>query len=324
MNASGPFRWSISALLLMVSAALAAFAQTQQSPAKTDDVVASEVKLYADAHPYLDSPLSKLRRTVPELEGLKPAPDQELLSDVLAKVGAKTDKLLTMVPDLISDEKVTQTQWIVVQGSAIPGCVRCGTPSRKERAFNYIIFAHHAEDGWLRPEEYRADQKGQQVSPEEGPYFQGFVSAWTIFSPLNREESRFRLLGQQKINGHSTYVIAFAQTPGSIKYPRQIVTDKVLLPLLLQGVAWVDQSDFRMVRLRTDILAPLSEIGLQQQTATIQFGMVRIAQLETLLWLPQGVNVDQESKDEFFQEQHLYSKYRLYQVKSKIVAGPVP
>ena len=42
--------------------------------------------------------------------------------------------------------------------------------------------------------------------------------------------------------------------------------------MLLQGIAWIDQSDFRIVRLRTDLLAPQPEIQVQRQTASILFG----------------------------------------------------
>jgi hypothetical protein len=50
-------------------------------------------------------------------------------------------------------------------------------------------------------------------------------------------ESRFRQLGQQKTDGHNTFVIGFAQIPGSIELPGKILTGKGSVPVLLQGIA---------------------------------------------------------------------------------------
>ena len=92
--------------------------------------------------------------------------------------------------------------------------------------------------------------------------------------------------------------------------------------MLLQGIAWIDQSDFRIVRLRTDILAPQPQVNFQKQTSNIVFGPVHIATLDSELWLPWAVDVQMEAEGQFTQEQHQYSKYRLYQAKSRIILSP--
>jgi len=267
---------------------------------------------------------------VHELGGLEDVPSQEPLSDLLARVGAKADELLQKVPNLISDESVTQTQWAEAHGTAMSCLGReCGDPGPRWRSdhekFNYIILTHPAQDHRLVLEEYRTGRNGKPVPQGAGaPRFQGFVAAWVIFSSLNQVESRFRDLGRQKTDGHNTFVIGFAQIPGPIESPGQILTDKGAIPMLLQGIAWIDQSDSRIVRLRTDLLAPRPEIGFQKQTADILFGPVRIAALDSELWLPRAVNVELEAQGQFFHEQHQYSKYRLYQAKSRIILSPLP
>ncbi len=89
--------------------------------------------------------------------------------------------------------------------------------------------------------------------------------------------------------------------------------------MLLQGVAWVDEEDFRIRRLRTDILAPQPEIDLEKQSVNIQFGKVHIAEIKLELWLPQEVEAEMQAMGSFVQEKHHYSKYRLYSAKSKII-----
>jgi hypothetical protein len=301
------------------------FSQLQSHPDK--EVNAEEMKFYGAARPYMDEPLPELKKTVHELAGLKLDPDQKPLPDLLAKVATTVDELLHRVPDLISDEAVTQTQWSGVAQDSMTctgtGCLGSGGSSVSDQNFNYIILTHPAASGRLQLEEYRTKRNGKPISQGVGaPAFQGFVAAWVLFSSLNQVESRFRELGQQKTDGHNTYVIAFAQVPGAVEQPGRIVTERGSIPMLLQGVAWIDQTDFRIVRLRTDLLASQPEINYQKQTSNIVFGPVHIAVLNSVLWLPQAVDAESEARGQFLREQHEYSKYRLYQAKTRIIATP--
>jgi hypothetical protein len=294
------------------------------SPSEPKDETKTAVKLYAGAHPYMDEPPSELRKTMHELAGLTPAPSQDQLLDLLAKTGAKADELLRKLPDLISDEGVSESHYPQQEanGCVGVGCIPLAGIATRDEIFHYMILTHPAQGGRLAVSEYRTARNGKPVgqTAARGPGFQGFISAWIVFSSANQAESRFRYLGQQRVNGHTTYVLGFAQTPGRVEFPGEIVVDSESIPMLLQGIAWIDQSDFRIVRLRTDLLAPLPLILVEKQTANIVFGPVRIADLE--LWLPKAVNLQMEVRGQVVREEHNYSKYRLYQAKSRIVFSP--
>jgi hypothetical protein len=301
-------------------------ASPQAPPQPNDALKADIARFYADAHPYMDEPPPELKKTIRELAGLKPAPSQEQPSDLVAKVGTKADELLQKIPDLISDEAVSQTQYAASQG-IVPGCsgtecLAVGRGSVWDQNFSYLILTHPTPDGRLVLQEYRTNGKGKAVQGAGAPNFQGFISAWIVFSSANQVESRFRYLGQQQTDGHSTFVIGFAQIPAAVESPGIFLSDREPVPMLLQGIAWIDQSDFRIVRLRTDLLAPLPEILVQRETASILFGPVQIPTLELTLWLPQAVHVEMEARGKIVQEQHKYSKYRLYKAKSKMVLSP--
>ena len=94
----------------------------------------------------------------------------------------------------------------------------------------------------------------------------GFAPLWLIFAAGNRSESNFHYLGMQKVEGHATYVITFAQVPAQVRKPSLLATATDTIPLLYQGVAWIDASDFQILRLRTDLLAPLPQLGLDRVT----------------------------------------------------------
>ena len=293
----------------------------------SDNLKTQEKSLYSNAHPYLDKPLPELKKTVHELGKLQAGPGDEQLSSVLQKVGTTADELLKRVPDLISDETVNQSQYTLSQGS-IPGCVGsgCYLPGSNtviDNKFNYLILSHPAKDSRQLLQEYRTGTNGKPIRQGvETPNFQGFVVAWIIFSSPNQVESRFRYLGQQQIDGHKTFVLGFSQIPGSVESPGVIVDGAASVPMLLQGIAWINRDNFRIIRLRTDLLASLPELRMQKQTANILFSSIHISGMDSDLWLPTTVRLEMEARGQYIQEQHKYSNYRLYRSKTRIIFPP--
>jgi hypothetical protein len=318
---------------MTLGAAPAAFSQAASPSLNHAKLLDDEKRLYADAKPYMDSPAQELEKSVGELKGLRPDSSQEQLSDLLRKVGARVDELAQKVPDMISDERVTQTRGVTGHDKSclshpavgggwpafpVEGCSQ-HVVKRTERAFHYIIESHQTDVGPVL-DEFRTDEKNRPLaSSAGGPIFQGFVGSWIVFSPPNGSQSRFRYLGDQKIGKRETFVVAFAQIPGSVSVPVMLVRYPENIPVLFQGVAWVDREDFRILQLRTDILAPQQEFGLERQTAKILFGPVGIGELNLELWLPMGVDVSMEDNGVVLQEQHAYSHYHMYHATSRIV-----
>jgi hypothetical protein len=292
---------------------------------------------YVNAISFVSSSVAEIKEAVPELKGLKPVKEQNGLLPLLDKVGAKTRDLSREIPSLISREEVVESRQRV-------------TVNRQ--TFSYLMLAHRDPDA-VTLEEFRLNSEtgellqtedarkpatpGSRDSPslwddlsrasrrastrEDGspPLSQGFASMWIRFYPANRSESTFRYLGQQKMNGHHTIVIAFAQKPGSVRMPAEVRLENKTLPVFFQGVAWIDASDFRIVRLRTDLLSPLTEYPLSQLTSDVLFADTRAGGFSTTLWLPQRVEVTTVVDGRVFEDQHRYSDYHSFQVRSRIL-----
>ena len=154
------------------------------------------------------------------------------------------------------------------------------------------------------------------------PTSQGFATSWVHFHTPNRPQATFRYLGEQKMDGRHALVLAFAQKPQSVLSPSMFRYQGKTAPMFLQGVAWVDASDFRILRLRTDLLSPLPEVSLHRLTANIQFVPTRIKEVPSLLSLPREVTVTAEVSGATLQEIHRYSEYRLFRSKSRVVLNP--
>ena len=300
-------------------------------------VISSDVnKIYGNARTFAEMTTEELQEKVPELRGLTPAENQQELRTLLGEIGDRTGVLFHKLPNLICNEEVFQKQ----------------NGHKQERLkFEYLILSHKTPDSVVL-EEYRVDlhsavpvsgdsknrakstttglaldreylrRKSNEVSTRATgapPLSQGFAYKWVHLYPANWFESKFRYLGRQTVDGKKTLVLAFAQKPESVRQPGELRFRGQVIPLLYQGIAWIDESDFRILRLRTDLLAPLKEIHLERLTAEVQFSEAHVAQSSSSLWLPKQVAVITDISGHTFEDRHVYSNYRVYTVESKIL-----
>jgi hypothetical protein len=281
--------------------------------------------------------LAELQKTIHELKHLKAARDQSELSALLDKIGAKTVDIASRTPNLLSDESVVSD--------------RDGIKTLQH--FSFLVLQHVSRSNAIILDEFRVDAKsGEKFQTEElekaadasappsdpsslvlhsgkprpgpggTPPSQGFVNEWLNFYPPNRIQAEFRYLGQQKLGRRQTLVVAFAQKPAFVRIPAIVTYHDKLYKIFRQGVAWVDATDFRIVRLRTDILSPPPGVPLRQLTSDIQFVEVHVAEIASPLWLPRDVVVTSNFAGSTLRETHSYSHYRLFRTKSKLLLNP--
>src|ERR1035441_7627334 len=87
---------------------------------------------------------------------------------------------------------------------------------------------------------------------------QGFNSTALFFHPSYRTESTFQYLGRQSVNGHSTFVLAFAQIPGRAHLTGNFRKGQTSFTTLSQGLALGDAAHSPIVSLSTELFAPLA------------------------------------------------------------------
>jgi hypothetical protein len=124
------------------------------------------------------------------------------LAEILERTSNQCVELLGKTPNLISREDV-----IVKFGPR--------GPTTNQR-FDYLVLRHEDQaEGSVTLEEYRTGK----MSGAAPVLSRGSANAWVLFHPGNLNESRFRYLGHQVLNGHSAAVVGFAQIPGKAKFP---------------------------------------------------------------------------------------------------------
>ena len=280
---------------------------------------------------YLDYPLRKLSEVVPALSGMKPDSSQDQLPGILSKVGEATVSSLARVPNLISLEDVfsfviprdgPDTSVLGIEDTPALLDLEAQLRDSPSVEFNYLLLFDHLAEGGTVIRESRTDFKNRQVSsPVNGvaPHGFGFAYQWLLLSPANQSELRFRYLGTQRIDDHQTFVLGFVQIPNQVKVPGKYKWAGKEVPFFFQGIAWIDQSTFDVVRLRTDLLSPIPSVNLQHMTTELRFRSVRIHGFGTVLWLPSEVLIRTAQSDSIFEEIHQYSGYRFFHAESKLL-----
>lgn len=296
---------------------------TSDHAIKSDDEQAS----YANVHPYIEEPLKRLSKQIPQLKDLHQAQDQQELPIILQKVGDQVDDFFRHITDLTAHEEISLTRLRQEKPYTKPEL------SGEHVHDSYLILGHGGR-GQTEFIEYRTNGKGDnfdQVVVQNGFLVtSGFALSCNYFSSGFQSESTFRYLGDEKIGQHDSYVVAFAQQPAKATLSiRMRGRSETPAHVLVQGIAWIDKSDFQIVRMRTDLLAPRKDVGLNQETTEIAFDKFQLADVATPLWLPSSVKVYVEftthsgNVDEFYElsyhNEHRYTNYQRYRVSAKVV-----
>lgn len=278
--------------------------------------VAETAQPTVKARSYLELTPEQLAERVPELKTLQPAQDQQLLPTILSKTGARVDDFFRQVVDLTAHEQINQERFDEIG------------QRRSRSEYSYLVLVHRNDlsDG---PEEYRVDAKGNRVEPGGVDYgyavTSGFAFECLDFLPSNQPDSTFRFLGTESMRGRSIYVVAFAQRVGHATNTNfvNLTGIGIVVPTWVQGIAWIDQESFQILRMRTDLLQPLFPNALPtwdyQQTTEITLAETRLLDVPYPLWLPSEVNVHISYHGIGFHNKHRYRNYQRFRVSSRIL-----
>jgi Tfp pilus assembly protein PilF len=258
----------------------------------------------------LNQPPDTLVTAIPELRGIQPATNQDELPAILARTGEDVQAFFQNFSNTISEEQVREAR-LGKKGE---------TKDALEEKFQYLLLTRPQKVG-VGLEEYRTDKNGDRTGSKglDAGFMltSGFASASLVFHPSYQSGAAFRLLGQQALTGHHCYVVAFAQKPEKAQIVERFNTDRESVLVLSQGLAWIDSNTYKVVRLRTDLLAPQPRIRLERQTTEITYEPVQFAQLAAAMWLPSEVAVTVEWKGRTFRNSHIYSRFKLFNTEVK-------
>jgi len=269
---------------------------------------------YENAYTLIDLSAEDLVEALPDLRGLEPAADQQLLPRIMSEVGKSAEESYQKFTEIIADEQVTHEQY----------GPDCHLEKTAHQEFSYLIIPHN-EPGLERTDEYRLGVDGKSVEGPalEAPLTEGFASLFALFYPASQSGSRFRYLGQLRSGESASHLIGFAQRPGWSTFRGKVNWGNRSVLVMYQGVAWIDAATHKILKMRLDLLKPRLDVKLEMQTTEIRFGEVHISDAaSSALWVPLRLNVTTAWNGQVFRDQHLYSNYRLPGANTKIKSVP--
>ncbi|MGD0309055.1 MAG: VWA domain-containing protein [Acidobacteriota bacterium] len=262
-----------------------------------------EMEIYSKARTVVDMTRDELFEAYPsEFRNLEFEESQAELETVLEKVGEKVAVFFHDFPNTVSSEQVRRER-LQYDGSVQDAVTQ---------KFNYSV----SLDKMGRLDEGRTDKNGREIAPERMSDYSfltsGFVSLPIYFQPSHQFGSCFRCLGRERTEPRA-YVIAFAQRPGVADivgvFGPTVMQQRA--QLLYQGFAWVDPQSYQIVRMKTDLLAPRTDVMLGRVTSEIWFSEMHFETIPEAFWLPQEVEVTMEYNRNLYRNRHHYSDYRV-------------
>jgi len=231
----------------------------------------------------------------------------------MKRVGERAAATISEFRNTACDERV-YSEWNV--GSPITTFREMG-PNEVAHHFLYVILSRPASDSQIFTE-YRSDLRGNPVDlasvPDLPLITANFAGSWAYFNPSNQRESDFRYFGEESIRKQMCYVVGFAQKPEIARNVTTFESRNQSALILVQGLAWIEETAFQIVKIETWLLAPRTDIGLSSQETTVDYNPVTIAGPNNALWLPSEVTVLVHYHNLFVRNTHRYSRFKLFEV----------
>jgi tetratricopeptide (TPR) repeat protein len=276
-----------------------------------------KLEAYGRVESVVSQPLPSLMQAAPELQGLQPAASQDDLASILQKTGEGVKAFFDSFQNTASVEHIREER--LAKDGKIADAL--------DQKFQYLLLTRPEKWG-LGLEELRTNSSGERTGLtglDSGLMLtSGFASASLLFHPEYQAGATFRYLGSQSLNGHKCHVVAFAQVPAKAQMVERFNTEGGSVLVLFQGLAWIDAGNFKIVRLRTDLLKPQTRIRLQRQTTEISYDPVQFKQIAFALWLPSEVAVTLQWSGRTYHNTHKYSDFRLFNTQTQEKVHELP
>lgn len=193
---------------------------------------------------------------------------------------------------------------------------RVGTRQSPEaREFEYVVMVGRDSGGGFVLDEFR----NGSVDPTQFPAHiatQGLPGIALLFHPFLASDYKFTCEGFGEWEGNGAWQVHFVQRrdrPGRILGYRAA---NKYSALALRGRAWIDPGSFQVLRLETELVEPLKDMGLTEEHIAISYRPVRFRNQDTQLWLPHTADLYVEREGRRYYRRHTFSHFQLFTVEA--------
>jgi tetratricopeptide (TPR) repeat protein len=230
------------------------------------------------------------------------------LDEVMKKAGERVREFVTNVDRFTATESITHET-----------INRWGLASPPEKfKFDYLVSIEEISRGSLNVEEFRPRAYSMTRFPD-GVERNGLPTLMLIFHPYNAGNFEMTCEGLAHWDGGLAWQVHFRQRadrPNTIRVYR-LGQNGPSYPAALKGRAWISADSYQIVRLETDLVAPLPEIRLVADHAAVDYGPVNFRAHKVAMWLPQTGEFYYDWRGHRGHRIHRFTNYLLFSVDDK-------
>ena len=230
------------------------------------------------------------------------------VNEVLQKSGKRMQEFVANV------DRFTATEAVMHESID-----KWGLPSRAVKfEFDYVVSVEEVRQGILAIQEYRGAGDSLMKFPD-GIATVGLPALVLILHPYNAGNFDMTCEGLARWNGVPAWQVYFRQRtdrPNTMRVYKVGVLGPEY-PVALKGRAWIQADTHQIVRLETDLVAPLAEIRLAADHVIIEYGPVHFKAQKLEMWLPQSAEVYYDWRGRRSHRRHSFNNYLLFSVDDK-------
>lgn len=195
---------------------------------------------------------------------------------------------------------------------------RHGTPGQmKTREFSYIVFVFpYQGDSFYLEESRDADQKTADSFPTSLATTGLNSLAISLLQPADRKNFRYSCEGLAQLRGEPVWRIRFQEDNVETLGVRRWKKNGMIYNVPFKGRAWISQSTYDVLRVETDLIAPMNKLQLTRDHLRVDYGPVKFDHGNQTLWLPWDAEMFMELRGKRYHHRHYLSDYRLFAVET--------
>ncbi len=181
------------------------------------------------------------------------------------------------------------------------------------RTLNYLVTIREIRPGMLSVDESRNGSGSLDVFPA---YLAttGLPALALMFHPYYVEDFQTSCEGLGQAGGQSAWQIRFEQRSDRPSRIRNYRVEDRLFPVRLKGRVWIAPGTYQIVRLETDLVAPIREIRLEREHLAVEYRPVDFPRGNVQLWLPESAELYLYYRGHRYHRRHTFSDFRVFSV----------
>lgn len=184
---------------------------------------------------------------------------------------------------------------------------------RMQREWDYLVSIQQTRPGRFSVEEFREPA----ASPLEWPsqlMTRGLGALALVFHPFYINDFHMTCEGLGRWEGRPAWQVRFEQRKDRPPRFRSFTSGRTRWPMYLKGRAWISANTFHVLRMETNLLEPVKEIGLEHEHLIVNYEPVRFHERDVELWLPSTADFYVLYKGRRYHYRHSFRNYLLFSV----------